>query len=171
MYFRHGLLIALALSALSSSGGTTAGPTPALKYDSPSGFSRGDGNGETWIADGLDGVIQVYPFRRFHGDFAGEFRRTLFRDWISAPYREDQRLDQPNVRRLSVKGAEAAMAASFKNYNGGAPRDHLRVAVLVSGRVALLDISANSPAAFERNRPAFSGMLNSLRVVESGPDP
>jgi hypothetical protein len=61
------------------------------------------------------------------------------------------------------------MAASFRNYNGGAPRDHLRVAVLASGRVALVDISANSPAAFERNRPAFSGLLNSLRVVDSDP--
>ena len=159
MCLRGCLLIVLTLLA----GGTT----PTLQYDSPSGFSPGNGTAETWIANSLDGVIHVYPFRPFHGDLAGEFQRTLFRDWISAPYREDKRLDQPTFRPLSVKGAEAALAASFKNFNGGVPREHLRVAVLASGRVALVDISANSPHAFERNRPSFSRLLNSLHVVES----
>lgn len=161
------LLIVLTLSALSSAEGQTRGTSPVLQYERPSGFSRGTGDAQTWIADSLDGVIHVYPFRPFHGDLADEFQRTLFRDWISAPYREDKRLDQPNFRSLTVKGAEAAIAASFKNFNGGASREHLRVAVLASGRVALVDISANSPLAFERNRPGFSRLLNSLHVVES----
>ena len=155
------------MAALLSSAGPTGGPTPALKYDRPSGFSRGEGEAETWIADSLDGIIHVYRFRPFHGDFTDEFRRTLFRDWITVPYREDKRLDGPAFSVLSVNGATAAMAASFRNFNGGAPREHLRVAVLASGRVALVDISANSPQAFERNQRSFSKLLNSLHVVES----
>lgn len=169
MCLRRCLILALTISVLSSSEGKTAGQTPTLQYDRPSGFSRGDGDARTWIANRLDGVIHVYPFRPFDGDFVDEFQRTLFRAWISEPYREDKRLDQPNFSSLSVKGATAAIAASFKNFNGGAPREHLRVAVLASGRVALVDISANSPHAFERNRPSFSRLLNSLHVVESDP--
>lgn len=169
MRFRVCLSMLLTCAALLPSAGPTGGTTPALQYDRPSGFSRGEGEAETWIADSLDGVIQVYPFRPFHGDFADQFRRTLFRDWITVPYREDTRLDQPRFGSLSVKGATAAISASFKNFNGGAPREHLRVAVLASGRVALVDISANSPQSFERTRPSFSRLLNSLHVVESDP--
>ena len=169
MCLRACLLIVLTLPALSASDAQKGGTTPALQYDRPGGFSRGNADGQSWIADSLDGVIHVYPFRPFHGDLAGEFRRTLFRDWISAPYQEDKRLDQPTFSSLKVKGAEAAIAASFKNFNGGAPREHLRVAILASGRVALVDISANSPHAFERNRASFSRLLNSLHVVESEP--
>jgi hypothetical protein len=159
----------LTLSGLSGSGVQTGGRTPALQYEQPSGFSRGAGDPQTWIADGLDSVIHLYPFRPFHGEFAREFRRTLFRDWIAAPYQEDRRLDEPMLTSLTVRGAREAMAASFKNFNGGAPRQHLRVAVLASGRVALVDISTNSPDAFERNRASFSRLLDSLQVVEREP--
>ena len=169
MCLRVCMLIVLTLPALSASDARTGGTTPALQYDRPTGFSRGTGDGQTWIADSLDGVIHVYPFRPFHGDLAGEFRRTLFRDWISAPYQEDKRLDQPDFTSLKVRGAEVAIAASFKNFNGGALREHLRIAVLASGRVALVDISANSPHAFKRHRASFSRLLNSLHVVESEP--
>ena len=167
MCLRGCLSSLLTLLALSAADAQTGRTTPALQYEKPGGFTRGTGNAQTWIADSLDGVIHLYPFRPFHGDLATEFQRTLFRDRILAPYREDKRVDQPAFRSLKVKGAEAAMAASFKNFNGGAPREHLRVAVLASGQVALVDISANSADGFERNRPSFSSLLNSLQVVES----
>jgi hypothetical protein len=110
----------------------------------------------------------VYPFRPFPGDLQNEFRRALFRQRISPPYREDRLLSPPTFNAMAVSGAEAALAASFKNFNGGAPREHLRVAILRAGRVALVDISANSPLAFERNWPSVSRLLNSLRVVGVG---
>jgi hypothetical protein len=119
-----------------------------------------------WISDRLDGVIHVYQFRPFHGDFQDEFRRALFRERISPPYREDRLLVQPTFKVLPVRGAEAAMSASFKNFNGGAPREHLRVAVFAAGFVALVDISANSPEAFQRNQASIFRFLNSLQVVE-----
>ena len=161
-------MIAMALPALWPAGQPRE-TTLLLRYDKPAGFSQGNGDVPTWIADGLDAVIHVYPFRSFRGDFVEEFQRTLFRDWISAAYREDRRLDQPSFKSLKVKGADEAVAASFKNFNGGAPREHLRVAVLATGRVALLDMSANSSSAFERNRPSFSKLLSSLQVGETEP--
>ena len=140
---------------------------PILQYKMPVGFSRGKGEADTWIAKGLDGVIHVYPFKSFYGHFGDEFQRTLFRDWIAAPYREDRRLDGPTFRLLKVEGATAAMTAAFTNFNAGVPREHLRVAVLASGKVALVDVSTNSPEAFERSRPGFLRLLDSLRVVDS----
>ena len=163
------LLLLLAVFEGSPLEGQTQGTSPSLRYESPGGFSRGTGDPQAWIADSLDGVIHVYPFRPFRGDLTDEFHRTLFRDWIAAPYREDRRLDQPTFSPLNVTGATAAIAASFTNFNGGAPRRHLRVAVFASGRVALVDISANSSDAFERNQPAFSRLLDTLRVVDGDP--
>jgi hypothetical protein len=146
-----------------------AGGTPALLYDSPKGIDRGKGEPETWIANTLDAVIHVYEFRQFQGDFEDTFRRTLFRDRISLPYREDRQIGEPQFRPLTVKGAQAALSASFTNVNGGARREHLRAAVLASARIALVDISANSAAAFDRNQPSLSAFLRSLSVVEGHP--
>ena len=167
MCLRGVVLIVLILSYVWASDAQTGGRTPALRYEKPSGFGRGGSDGQTWIADSLDGVIHVYPFRPFHGDLAREFRRTLFRDWILAPYQEDKGLAERTLTPLNVRGAEEAIAASFNNSNGGAPRQQLRVAVRASGRVALVDISTNSPDAFERHRATFSRLLDSLQVVET----
>ena len=158
-----GLFSVLVLPAL---GGQAGVAMPILRYDRPGGFGGGSGDeAETWISDNLDGVIQVYPFQPFLGDFQSEFRRALFRDRISTPYREDRLLALPIFSPLRVKGAEAAISASFKNFNGGASREHLRVAILATGFVALVDFSANSPQAFQRNWPSVVRLLSSLRIV------
>ena len=139
---------------------------PVLRYDAPRGFRSGNGaEAEAWVSDTLEAVIHVYPFRRFQGDFQNEFRRALFRDRISPPYREDRLLARPTFTALAVKNADAAVAADFKNFNGGVPRDHLRVAILVGMFVGIVDVSANSPEAFQRMRPGLSTLLNSLHVV------
>ena len=164
MGFRHLVLVVLAVIAP-----LARSAMPTLRYDKPVGFAGGSGEDvETWIADSLDGVIHVYPFRPFQGDFHNEFRRSLFRERIAAPYREDRLLVAPTFKTMAVSGAEVALAASFKNFNGGAPREHLRVAVLSAGRVALVDISANSPQALDRNWPSISRLLSSLHVVGVG---
>ena len=149
--------------------GQPAGAKPWLRYERPGGFGSSTAEGaEAWVSDRLDGVIHVYAFQPFHGDFQKEFRRALFDDRISAPYREDRLLAAPVFKALSVTGAEASLAASFRSHNGGVPREHFRVAVSVPGFVALVDISANSPEAFEKNWPSVSTLLRSLKVV--GPD-
>jgi hypothetical protein len=161
--------LVLVIVTLAGSVGHTSGAQPTLGYDKPSGFT-GSSNDEveTWIAPGLDGVIHVYPFRAHQGDVHDEFRRTLFRERIGTPYREDRLLIAPTFRTMTVSGADSALSASFRNFNGGAPREHLRVAIVAAGLVALVDVSANSPQAFERNWPSVSRVLSSLRVVRVG---
>ena len=144
-----------------------ASTKPLLRYEPPGGFSNSTAEGaEAWVSDRLDGVIHVYAFWPFHGDFQKEFRRALFEDRISAPYREDRLLTAPVFKAVTVTGADSSLAASFRSHNGGAPREHLRVAVFVPGFVALVDVSANSPDAFEKNWPSVSTLLRSLKVVE-----
>jgi hypothetical protein len=160
------LLLMLALPAASAQPNAAA---PLLRYDTPAGFGSSTAEGaEAWVSDRLDGVIHVYGFRAFHGDFQQEFRRMLFEDRISVPYREDRLLAAPVFKALPVQGADASLAASFRNFNGGAPREHFRVAILASGFVALVDVSANSPEAFQKNWVSVSTLLRSLRVVARG---
>ena len=90
MCIRDCLSILLTLLALSASDGQTGRTTPALQYDKPSGFAAAPVTHRPAFADSLDGVIHVYPFRPVHGDLADQFQRTLFRDWILAPYRGGQ---------------------------------------------------------------------------------
>ena len=162
----HASLLAVFTLCMPLSGADTIAPIPTPRYDPPDGFVSGNNLGAaTWISDNLDAVIHVYPFRTFEGDFQSVFRRGLFRDWVSALYREDRLLAQPVITLIRVKGAAAAVSAAFKNYNSGAPREHLRVAILAAGSVAIVDFSANSPQAFERNRESVSRLLNSLRVL------
>ncbi len=160
------LLVRLALPATSVQPNTAG---PLLRYDTPAGFGSSTAEGgEAWVSERLDAVIHVYGFRTLHGDFQQEFRRTLFEDRISVPYREDRLLAAPVFKALPVQGADASLAASFRNFNGGAPREHFRVAILASGFVALVDVSANSPEAFQKNWVSVSTLLRSLRVVARG---
>jgi hypothetical protein len=139
---------------------------PVLRHERPVGFDSSTAEGvEAWVSASLDGVVHFYAFQPFHGDFQQEFRRALFRDRIAAPYREDRLLAAPAFKTLAVVGAESSLSVSFKNYNGGAPREHFRVAILAAGCVALVDVSANSPEAFQKNWSSVSSVLRSLRVV------
>lgn len=157
--------VVLILSILATFGGDRADAMPTLHYDGPDGFAGGNNDdAATWISDSLDGIIHVYAFRPFRGNFQREFRRLLFRERVSALYREDRILGPPVFRPLAVKGAEAAIVATFSNVNGGAQREHLRVAILAAGSVALVDISASSPQAFQRNWASVSRLLDSLYV-------
>src|SRR5262245_49080470 len=159
-------LIVLAYLCLALGGQAGTG-MPTLLHDRPVGFSVASGEeAETWISDRLDGVIHVYQFRPLRGDFHDEFRRGLFRDIVSPPYREDRLLGPPTFKALQVRGADAAMTASFRNFNGGASREHLRVAVLSTRFVALVDFSANSPQGFERNQQSVVQLLKSLEVSD-----
>lgn len=63
MCIRDCLSILLTLLALSASDGQTGRTTPALQYDKPSGFAAPPVTHRPALADSLDGVIHVYPFR------------------------------------------------------------------------------------------------------------
>jgi hypothetical protein len=145
---------------------------PTLRYDRPAGFIGGGGDGaEVWVSDNSDGLLVVYPFRSFRGDFGNDFQRTLFRDLISEPFREVQLLAAPGFGAPVIRGADAALYAWFRDTNGAAVREHMRVAIFAGGSVAIVDVSANSPQAYERNWPTVLAVLNSLNVVAAEPQP
>jgi hypothetical protein len=141
---------------------------PALRFDPPKAFSGGtdgDDGARVWIADTGDGTLAIYPFQPFRGDLERDFRQTLFADRVAAAHREDRVLPTPAFARPAVGGADAAILAQFTDYNRGAPRTRARVAILAGGSVAIVDLSANSMAAFQRHLQNVTPLLSSLRVV------
>jgi hypothetical protein len=76
------------------------GTMPTLRYDRPAGFIGGGGDGaEVWVSDNSDGLLVVYPFRSFRGDFGSDFQRSLFRDLISEPFQRNELLAAPGFGR------------------------------------------------------------------------
>ena len=156
------LCVALVLSTRSASA-----QVPELRYDTPAGFMGGGGKPpETWLSNNVDGMIDIYPFQAFNGDFRGQFSKTLFRERIKQQNRETRLLTQPAVEAVSVPGADAAMIVRFVADHSGYQRQHARLAVLAGGAVAIIDVSASSPEAFQRNWPGAQGLLRSLSIVK-----
>jgi len=144
--------------------------TPELRYDTPAGFMGGSGKPpETWVSNNVDGMIDIYAFQAFNGDFRGQFSKTLFRERIQQQNRETRLLTQPAVEAVSVPGADTALIVRFVSDHSGYQRQHARLAVLAGGAVAIIDVSASSPQAFQRNWSGAQGLLRSLRIVKDGP--
>lgn len=144
---------------------------PALRYDPPAGFFGGGGGPpETWSSNNVDGLISIYPFRPFSGDFQGHFARTLFAERIEQN-RETRIVRAPSGGAVVVPGADSAMLLRFVADHSGYVREHARLAVLARGHVAVIDISSSSPEAWTRNWPGALGLLESLRVLEETPRP
>jgi hypothetical protein len=151
---------AIRLLLLCATSTVLAQPFPGLHFDPPAGFSGApSGDPAVYATPSKDAVLHIYPFRRFHGnDAAAEFRESLFREHLPRQHREEKGAVQPRIERIPVQGAEAAYLARF---NGRS-----RILIVVPGHVALLDLSAQSPAAHERNWPAVQGMLGSMKVTD-----
>jgi hypothetical protein len=161
------LMLATALSTFAAEQPGTRPPT--LSYERPSGFSGGnDADAAIFVSDALDGVLGVYAFREFRGNAEGQFRQTLLREGIEASFQEDRLLEPPEFGTHSVKGADAAFFAHFKSFNHGSPREHFRMMVHAGGSVAIVDFSANSAQAFQRNWPNVIAFLKSLTVAAPG---
>ena len=144
--------------------------TPELRYNTPAGFMGGGGKPpETWLSNNIDGMIDIYPFQAFGGDFRGQFSKTLFGERIKQQNRETRLLSQPSAEAASVPGADAAMILRFISDHAGYTRYHARLAILAGGAVAIIDVSASGSEAFQRNWPGALGLLKSLTVVKDGP--
>ena len=150
---------------------------PTLRYNPPANFSRSGSNfPEDYSSQEVSAGIQVYPFRAFRGDFQQAFRQSLLRELIDAQFRETNVASQPVIGPANIPGAEAGLLVRFYENIAGLPKPHLRVALLAKGAVAIVDLSANSDASFQRAWPAMQATMISLKVaapnaVASGPPP
>ena len=135
---------------------------PTLEYTMSPDFPVRQG--ANFVARGVDGNIQVYDFRAYRGNFEEEFRRTLFRDWIEADLREEKLFGAPTIQTTTMPGAEKVCMARFRQDYWGTARERLRVAILASGTVALVDINIRDADAWQRYQPGISAFLDSLKI-------
>ena len=161
----------LSILALILHVGLAGGQTFTLRYDPPAGFFGGGGRMDMWISNNADGLISIYQFEPFTGNFRDTFWRTLFAERIEQSSRETRILRAPFGDTVTVTGAESAILLRFVADHSGYVREHARLAVLAQGAVAIIDISSSSPAAWTRNWPGALGLLKSVNVVREEPRP
>jgi hypothetical protein len=134
---------------------------PPLNFDAPPGFSGGGDEVATFSTPDRDVVIHIYPFRRLGvGDFQARFRETLLREFVAANLREAKPAAAPQIEAVNVEGAEAALIGRFADEQ----RARTRLAMLASGAVAVIDVTATSSAAVERHAAAIKELLDSISV-------
>jgi hypothetical protein len=153
-------LIAFVLSWLVA-GTALAQALPPLNFDAPPGFSGGGEEVATFSTPERDVVIHIYPFRRLGvGEFQARFRETLLREFVAPALREAKPAVAPQIQAFSVEGAEAALIGRFTDQQ----RTRSRVAMLASGAVAVIDVTASNGAALERHAAAVKELLASVSV-------
>ena len=91
----------------------------------------------------------------------------MLRAWIDPQYQETNLAGPPGIATGTMPGADTTIVWSFAENIAGLPRQHLRVAVLSHGAVAVVDLSANSQESWQQAWPAMSATLASMRVVAS----
>lgn len=159
-------LAVLACAVLAfAAGAASAQPLPVLHFAPPQGFTGSLGRDPSaHISMSGDAIVKVHPFRPLAGAFAEQFRRTLLREALK-PQDQEVRLGGPaEIAPVAVPGAQEALFARFIEDRHGAARYRMRLAVYSTGAVALVEYDANGPDAYQRNWPAFAGVLDSLKV-------
>src|SRR3954468_10295194 len=120
-------------------GAALAQALPPLNFDAPPGFSGGGDEVATFSVPEGDLVIHIYPFRRLGvGNFKARFRETLLREFVAPSLREGKPAAAPQIEAFNVEGAEAALIGKFAEEKHA----RTRVAMLASGAVAIIDITA-----------------------------
>lgn len=136
MMFRAVLLLSVLGFGLEAPGPSfAAGEMPRLKYDSPPGWSGGQGWAEPhrWVDAMLEGGVDVYAFRPLSGDFRATFDQTLFVDRMIATFRQPRLVSRAPAQPVSVAGADDAVMIQFVAVEDYYQYYHARVAVLAGG--------------------------------------
>jgi len=163
------MAVPIVLSLLAAGAGAEPPAVPVLRYEAPANFYHSaitppDG----YESPEVRASVQVYPFRRFSGDLASQFRQTLLRDWIHPMYREPSVAGQPKLGTDTIAGAQQVYTAMFLD---GVGHPHVRIVIVVAGLAALVDVSAATNEAWQRAAPAIFPMLQSMRVETAAPPP
>jgi len=155
----------LPLAMLAAATCAAAQPLPNLHFEPPAGFSGApSGDPASYTAPDGQAVLHIYPFRRFRGNAQSEFGQSLFREHIAKPYREARPATRIKVESFPVAGAEAAYSARFTDDRPGMPRERLRVLVVSSGNISIVDVLGSDASAWQRHWPAIETTLSSLSV-------
>jgi len=159
-------------TAIPSVGGPLTGASeqsaPELRYNPPANFYRSAStNPEDYSSGQVNASMQVYPFRPFGGDISQQFQRTLLREWIDPRYQESNIGAPPSFSRVSLQGAQMVLVARFLENVVGTMKEHMRVAIVANGAVAVVDLSANSASSWQAAAPPMLAALNSATVVQN----
>jgi hypothetical protein len=162
----HAIVLLTAISARAQA------PVPTLQYTPPLNFYKSAmTNPEDFSSNEVNASMQVYPFRPFTGNIQQAFGQTLLRDWIDPRYRETNVATRPEFSSEMVPGAQAAFMARFVDNIVGLPRPHVRVLIVAGNAAAIVDMSSNSPATWQRAAPVMTAALASVRVVPGAAAP
>ena len=171
---RFSLVTALAvvIGSIGAPAAASAQDLPVLVHGEANGLYREASSSiESYTSTEASASLQIYAFRPFTGDLKQAFGSTLLREWIDPQYRETAVAGMPTFNSGTLPGAEAVFGAQFTENAGGMPHPRLRLAILARQAVAVVDVSAASPAAWQRVWPSMQALLASLKVEAATPPP
>jgi len=165
------MILSVVMFAAARRAGAQA-PLPELKFEDPPRFLRsGAYPPADFSSQDVNASLQVYPFRPFGGDVRQAFSRSLFRDLIDPPYREDNVAAVAKLDGITLPGADYVLRARFNEVIAGMPRERLRMAIVSGGAVAIVDAQANSLTSWQHVLPQLNAFASTLRVVSGAPEP
>jgi hypothetical protein len=139
--------------------------THVLHYTAPQNvFRAGIQPAEDYSFNGFNASVQVYQFRPFSGNIQQAFQANLLRDWIAPMHKEENVAGKPAFQKLSIPGADLAIAASFAEARVGLQRPHNRILIIAGNDVALVDASAGTPQSWQQAVQALNQMASTFRV-------
>jgi len=142
-----------------------AAQTHVLRYTPPANAFKSSVQADDFSLNGTNASVQIYQFRPFNGDIVQTFQRTLLRDWIGPMHQEENVGGQPTFQRVTVAGADAAIAATFNEYRvGGLPHPHNRILIVKGNEAAIVDASAGTVQGWQMALPRLSEMASTLKV-------
>ena len=168
MTSRTGVAVLPLAIAAATATSALAQSLPTLQYDPPANFSRSASSPpEQYTSNAVNAYLVVYPFRPDPASLLQAYQQTMLRNWIDPQHQETNVAGPPGIATGTLAGADTTIVWSFVENIAGLPRQHLRVAVLSRGAVAVVDLSANSQYSWQQAWPAMEATLASMRVVAS----
>jgi len=144
---------------------------PVLEYSDPPNFWRGGAGGKRYAeyqGSNINFVLCVYPFREFGGDAQAAFRRTLLSDLVDVLYREQGVAGTPRFGANRMPGADAVVDVHFQD---GVQKQHHRMLITSGHWVAVVDMIAPTPFAWQKGFPSAVEMLKSMHVGRKAAPP
>lgn len=146
-----------------------AAQTPVLRFEPPPNYMRSAiYPPEDYVSRQFNASFQIYPFEPFNGNVAEIFQRTLLSDRIDPRHREENVAGAPQFAQAQMPGAQAVYQATFAENRVGIVRPHLRMVIVASGSIAILDVATINSTMWARLAPDVNNMLRTMRV-ETGP--